>query len=70
MGTSVLPHRGPFMGVSTGAKAQMQEAGVREGAHLENSEVAVPSASGLWSPDMFWPHIPFSISNPFQHIII
>lgn len=29
-GTSVLPHGGPFMGVSTRAKAQMQEAGIRE----------------------------------------
>ena len=51
------------MGVSTGAKAQMQDAGVREGALLENSEVTVPSASGLWSPSMFWLQIPFSISS-------
>lgn len=29
-GTSVLPHEGPLMGVSPGAKAQRQEAGVRE----------------------------------------
>lgn len=35
----------------------------RGGALLENSEVTVPSASGLWSPSMFWPQIPFSISS-------
>lgn len=57
------------MRVSTGAKAQTQEAGVREGARLENSEVTVKAHQGCGPQTCFGLislsayQIPFSISS-------